>query len=67
MKSYIVEIMSGGSATSHQIAAAETPLQAARAATGRDVWDRREETTWVRVTDEADGVVYSFAFRMPGT
>ncbi|RUV82478.1 hypothetical protein EOA75_30350 [Mesorhizobium sp. M1A.F.Ca.IN.022.07.1.1] len=63
MQSYNVEVMSGDVVTSHQVAIAETPAKAATAVTGRAVHDWRQEMLWVRVTNQADRVVYKFAFR----
>ncbi|PBB20550.1 hypothetical protein [Mesorhizobium sp. WSM4313] len=63
MKTYEVEIMNGEEVTGRQTAIAETPLDAARLVTGRDVDERRGEMEWVRVTDEAEAAVSWFAFK----
>ncbi|TPI10313.1 hypothetical protein FJW06_23505 [Mesorhizobium sp. B4-1-3] len=63
MKSYVVETMAGEVVTAHRIVTAETPLDAARIGTGREVHERRDEMEWVRVTEEADAAVFWFAFK----
>ncbi|RVD58674.1 hypothetical protein EN828_19960 [Mesorhizobium sp. M2D.F.Ca.ET.185.01.1.1] len=63
MKSYVVEIMDGEAVAGQQIAIAETPVDAARLVTGREVHERGDEMEWVRVTDEADAAVSWFAFK----
>jgi len=62
MKVYEVEVMAGELPVSHSNVSAHTPKAAAVKATGRGVRDRRSEIHWVRVTDQADRVVYKFAF-----
>ncbi|BCM20936.1 hypothetical protein [Mesorhizobium sp. J8] len=63
MKSFVVETMAGEAVTGSQMVIAETPLDAAKIGTGREVQQRREEMEWVRVTDEADAAVFRFAFK----
>ncbi|MDG4876318.1 hypothetical protein P9273_14565 [Mesorhizobium sp. WSM4935] len=63
MKSYVVETMAGEAVTALRIVVAETPLDAARIGTGREVHVRRQEMEWVRVTDESDAAVFWFAFK----
>lgn len=62
MNRYAVEIMSGQTSNSIGYATTSTPKAAAEWVTGRDVRDWRDETQWVRVTHQADRVVYKFAF-----
>ncbi|WP_156751014.1 hypothetical protein [Mesorhizobium sp. AA23] len=55
MNNYTVETMSGMDVVS--------PKAAAEWVTGRNVQDRRDESEWVRVTDDTNRAVYKFAFK----
>lgn len=59
----MVEVMSGDLVKSEQIVSANSPLEAARLGTGREVYERRDEMEWVRVTDEANSAVSWYAFK----
>ncbi|RUV90226.1 hypothetical protein EOA60_06800 [Mesorhizobium sp. M1A.F.Ca.IN.020.06.1.1] len=64
MKVYRVEEMDGDSVVAHHVANANTPWVAAETATGSEVTNvRGDEQRWIRVTDEADHVVYRYAFK----
>ncbi|SFP86942.1 hypothetical protein SAMN03159463_05033 [Mesorhizobium sp. NFR06] len=63
MKTYRVEEMAGDMVVSHRAVKAETPLEAVRKVTGRDVQARRDERSWVRVADENNRAVFKYAFK----
>ncbi|RUW20678.1 hypothetical protein EOA60_25415 [Mesorhizobium sp. M1A.F.Ca.IN.020.06.1.1] len=63
MNSYTVEMMSGLEAVSVAYARTTSPKAAAEWVTGRTVQDRRDETEWVRVTDDTNRAVYKFAYK----
>ncbi|PBB44007.1 hypothetical protein CK222_09715 [Mesorhizobium sp. WSM3866] len=63
MNSYTVETMSGMDAVSVAYAKTTSPKAAAEWVTGRNVQDRRDESEWVRVTDDTNRAVHKFAFK----
>ncbi|PBB99537.1 hypothetical protein [Mesorhizobium sp. WSM3862] len=63
MNSYTVETMSGMDAVSVAYAKTTSPKAAAEWVTGRHVQDRRDESEWIRVTDDTNRTVYKFAFK----
>ncbi|MUT27329.1 MULTISPECIES: hypothetical protein [Mesorhizobium] len=63
MNSYTVETMSGTDVVAIAYARTTSPKEAAEWVTGRHVQDRRDETQWVRVTDETNRAVYKFAYK----
>ncbi|WP_095830207.1 hypothetical protein [Mesorhizobium sp. WSM3864] len=58
-----MEEMIGDMPISHRVASADTPWEATRKATGKDVTARKDERFWVRVTDEGNRTVYKYAFK----
>ncbi|RUV10538.1 MULTISPECIES: hypothetical protein [unclassified Mesorhizobium] len=64
MKSYRVEEMADEMVVSYYLANASAPWQAAEKATGKEVQGRKTERFWVRVTDERDGAVSKYAFKI---
>ncbi|RWN01038.1 MAG: hypothetical protein EOR86_04070 [Mesorhizobium sp.] len=64
MKVYRVEEMDGDSVVTSHTINANTPWVAAETATGSEVTNfRGDEQRWIRVTNEADGVVNRYAFK----
>ncbi|TIU96800.1 MAG: hypothetical protein E5W04_27610, partial [Mesorhizobium sp.] len=58
MKVYRVEEMDGDSVVTSRTINANTPWVAAETATGSEVTDvRGDEQRWIRVTNEADGLL----------
>ncbi|MBZ9759724.1 hypothetical protein LB553_02340 [Mesorhizobium sp. CA8] len=67
MKAYRVEEMDRDRVVAEHAIDADTPWVAAETATGSEVVNTRgDEQRWIRVTDEADKVVYRFAFKACG-
>ncbi|PBB98325.1 hypothetical protein [Mesorhizobium sp. WSM3862] len=63
MNNYTVETMSGIDVVTVAYAKTTSPKAAAEWVTGRNVQDRRDESEWVRVTDDTNRAVYKFAFK----
>lgn len=63
MNFYTVETMSGMDVVSVAYAKTTSPKAAAEWVTGRQVQDRRDESEWIRVTDDTNRAVYKFAFK----
>ncbi|MDG4902792.1 MULTISPECIES: hypothetical protein [unclassified Mesorhizobium] len=64
MKTYRVEEVDGDSVVAGRSINANTPWVAAEMATGSEVTNARgDEQRWIRVTNEADGVVNRYAFK----
>ncbi|RUV40909.1 MULTISPECIES: hypothetical protein [unclassified Mesorhizobium] len=64
MKAYRVEEMDRHSVVAGRSINANTPWVAAEMATGSEVTNARgDERRWIRVTNEADGVVNRYAFK----
>jgi hypothetical protein len=62
MKKYEVEEMAGDTPVSRITVIANTPWEAATTATRKEVQVRRDEPSWVRVTEESSRGVYKYAF-----
>ncbi|TIP31006.1 MAG: hypothetical protein E5X92_01275 [Mesorhizobium sp.] len=58
-----MEEMVGDMPISYRVASADTPWEAAKKATGKDVTARTDERFWVRVTDEGNRTVYKYAYK----
>ncbi|MDG4898837.1 hypothetical protein P9272_35745 [Mesorhizobium sp. WSM4976] len=64
MKTYQVEEMAGETPVSGYTVIANTPWEAATIGTKKEVQARRNEPSWVRVTEETGGTeVYKYAFK----